>query len=112
MRVLTKFALLALVLVTSWSFGRQPAQDQVKQGKSEAAAATLEELLNTALENNPDVQVAEAKLHEVEAELRRTRLNLASQVIALHAKVIAQKELLKVSQEEFTMYARLHKSGQ
>src|SRR5215475_10245330 len=100
MCVLTKSALLALVLVTGWSFGRQPAADKAKSENPGGATPTLEDLLNTALRNNPDVQVAEAKVREAEAELRRTRLNLAARLSAEHAKEFAARRLAVACHEE------------
>ena len=106
MRALTKAVLLALVLVTGWSFGQQPAPDKAKAEKEGQGNRSLEELLATALQQSPDIQIAEAKMREAQAELRRTRLALLQKVIAAHAAVessratVAQAEaaLVRINQ--------------
>ena len=93
MHVLTKFVLLTLVLVTGWSFGQQPATDKAKTEKpGKASDRSLDELLKTGIDTHPDVQVAEAKVREAEAELRRTRANLAQQLIVRHSEVEAARK--------------------
>src|SRR4029077_8188951 len=83
-----------------------------KSEKPTETTPTLDQLLNTALRNNPDVQVAEAKLREAEAELRRARLNLAQKLIEQQARVAASREVLAASQVEAEMYEKLRKAGQ
>jgi hypothetical protein len=60
--------------------------DQKKQG---AAPPSLELWIAEALKNNPDIRVAEAKLHDAEAELQRTRLKVLSEVTLLHTETPA-----------------------
>src|SRR5437660_737827 len=52
--------------------GMEPAQ---------TTEPTLEEMLNKALKDNPDIRVAEAKVREAEAELNRTRLQVTQKVL-------------------------------
>src|ERR671933_587452 len=100
MRV-TKYVAVALVLVTGWSFGRQPTEKAKPEGKPEGGSQhSLDDLLAKALRHSPDVQVAEAKVREAEAELRRTRLTLLQKVIEAHAAVESQKS--KLAQAEAT----------
>ncbi len=59
------------------------------------AGPTLEGMLDSALRNNPDIRVAEAKLREAEAELNRIRLQVTQKLITLHNSIGAQKALVK-----------------
>ncbi len=47
----------------------------------------LEQLLAKALQNSPEIQVAEAKLKEAEALLRQTRLQIVHKAVDLHRSV-------------------------
>jgi hypothetical protein len=102
MRALTKYVLFMLVVVTGWSFGQPPAE-KPKADKRDTPAAnrSLEEALAKALQHSPEVQVAEAKVREAEAELRRTRLALIQRVIEAHSAVDASK--VKVAQAEASL---------
>src|SRR6476661_6212674 len=42
---------------------------------------SLEQLLTEALRNSPEIQLAEAKMREAEAELRKTRMQILQRVI-------------------------------
>jgi hypothetical protein len=105
MRALTKLVLLTLVVVTGWSFGQPPA-DKPKADKPDTApvSRSLEEALTKALQHSPEVQVAEAKVREAEAELRRTRLALVQKVIEAHAAI--ESSQAKVDQMEAS-FARI-----
>jgi hypothetical protein len=112
MRTLTRFVLLALVLVTGWSFGQQPGADKAKTEKpTKASDRPLDEVLKTVTETHPDVQVAEAKLREAEAELRRTRAALAQQVIVRHAAVDAARSAMANAEEEYQTFLNLRNKG-
>jgi hypothetical protein len=71
------------------------AQVQQKREKKETPteapeqAPALEQLIAEALKNNPDVRVAEAKVHEAEAQLARTRTLVAAEISALQAELKA-----------------------
>src|SRR5207245_2516152 len=64
------------------------------------AEPTLEEMLNKALKDNPDIRVAESKVREAEAELNRTRLQVTQKVLAFHHTHEAQKATVNVAEEE------------
>src|SRR5688572_25663246 len=106
----TKYVLLGVVLVTGWSFGQPPAE-KPKAEKAEGSSSRLEELLATALRHSPDVQVAEAKVREAEAELRRTRLTLLQKVIEAHLAVEAQKTDAAAAEAKFRRMAQMRGSG-
>jgi multidrug resistance efflux pump len=52
---------------------------------------TTEKMLMMAMESNPDILVAKAKLREVEAELNRTRLQVIRQIMTLGEVVRYQR---------------------
>lgn len=58
------------------------------------------ELLNLALQNNPDIQVARAKVAEAEAELRRIQLQVARQVFTQRQAVEHQRAVVRSLKEE------------
>ncbi|MHB1037074.1 MAG: hypothetical protein ACYC35_20635 [Pirellulales bacterium] len=66
-----------------------PAQPGAKDAK---ALPGLEDMLAAALEYNPDIVVARAKVREAEAVLNQTRLAVMRQVVALRQKVELQSE--------------------
>jgi hypothetical protein len=75
-------ALLALLLVST-GMGQPPAgpKDEKKPAE-EKKPSQLEELIAQALRDNPDVRVAEAKVHEAEALLNRARLQVIQKIVA------------------------------
>jgi hypothetical protein len=56
-----------------------------------ANSASLDEMLTDALKNNPDIQVAEAKVRESEAQLNRVRLQVTQKLITLRSSIESQK---------------------
>jgi hypothetical protein len=64
------------------------------------AEPSLEEMLNKALKDNPDIRVAESKVREAEAELNRTRLQVTQKVLAFHHTHEAQKAIVKVAEDD------------
>lgn len=58
-----------------------PASEQPEGSQKQSLIAmSMEEMLATALKDNPDIRVAEAKLREAETELNRVRLDVAQKV--------------------------------
>src|SRR5882724_8397257 len=108
MRVLTKLATVAIISVAGWSYGQQPQNDKATVEKlASTAGRSLEEMLKDFVSSHPDVQVAEAKVKEAEAELRRTRVGLAQKLIERHAAVDSQRVIVKILQAEYEMYQKL-----
>ena len=123
--VVRTVGLSALLMLVSTALSQQPA-DGPKKGTNEdpgkkdeaykkvyksyseslakTASSSLENRLSQALQNNPDIKVAEAKLREAEAEMNRTRMLIAQKVITLHHSIEAQREVVKFAQ---TSYDRL-----
>src|SRR3984957_10391985 len=87
-------------------YGQPSAQESGKTSKvgetekKPAKKSLLEEMLEQALRNNPDIKVAEAKLHEAEAELNRTRLAVTQKVATLYAALDAARKGVEVAEAE------------
>jgi hypothetical protein len=73
----------------------EPAPPLPPKGKSPSITspppAELDTLLLTAMEQNPDIRVAQSKLREAEAELNRTRLQVARQIVTLRESILNQR---------------------
>jgi hypothetical protein len=110
MRASTSGVLL-VVVVTGWSFGQQPP-DKPPAEKGDAGKRPLEEMLASALRHSPDVQVAEAKVREAEAELRRTRLTLLQKIIEAHGTVEVQRAAATQAEATFRRISRMAQAGQ
>jgi hypothetical protein len=88
----------------------QRMQDSMRPGgqpASKQAEPTLEEMLNKALKDNPDIRVAEAKAREADAELNRTRLQVTQKVLAFHHSRESQKAIIKVAEEDLQRIQKL-----
>jgi hypothetical protein len=79
--------------------GEKPAAKQ--------AEPTLEEMLNKALKDNPDIRVAEAKVREADAELNRTRLQVTQKVLVFHHSRESQKAIIRVAEEDLQRIQKL-----
>jgi hypothetical protein len=79
--------------------------------KQQPAVPSLDELLDQALKNNPDVRVAEAKVREAEAELNRIRLQVSQKVISLHHDIATQKAIVEEFTQRYTTQEKLRSTG-
>jgi hypothetical protein len=70
----------------------QPGNDKKPQ------KTKLEEMLEEALQHNPDIRVAESKLREAEAELNRARLLVTQKVVTLNASLEAARAAVTVAE--------------
>jgi hypothetical protein len=105
-------ACLLTALIGTAAIAQQPGSDKKPPEPPRQPAPeklTLEELLNRALKDNPDVRVAEAKFHEAEAELSRTRLQVAQKVIALQASIDAARKAVEVATDKYKRLAAMDK---
>jgi hypothetical protein len=66
-----------------------------KKAAPKPAAGSLEEMLDTALKNSPDIKAAEAKVREAEAELNRVRHQVFTKVISLRNEIDAARKTLE-----------------
>src|SRR5260370_31787658 len=104
-RWIKAFALAAVLAVGGLAFGQaspgdnkkdaDPKADQKqpgdKAGKDVPPKTKLEEMLQQALRNNPDIRVAEAKVAEAEAELNRTGLVIMQKVVLYNTNLADAK---------------------
>lgn len=74
-------------------------------------AGSLEDLLSQALKNNPDIRVAETKLHEAEAELNRARLQVMQKIVALKHSLEVQQNSVKASEARWKRVNELYKAA-
>jgi hypothetical protein len=111
MRTMTRtLSGLALLLAVSIAGAQQPGQlklDVVAKPKKSA----LEEALDLALKNNPDLRVVVSKVALADAELHRTRLQVAQKVAAAYADVILQRAVLKEMERQLTVTRKFFERG-
>ena len=91
------FGLVAIALTLGTALGDPPGKEaQYVEVKGvplkPGVGAQLEELLAKAIANSPEVQIAEAKLREAEAEVRRSRMGLMQRIIDLQSTIEIQKQ--------------------
>jgi hypothetical protein len=84
---------------------------EVRLRVDKPAEPTLEDMLNKALKDNPDIKVAEAKVREAEAELNRVRLQVTQKVLTFHHTREAQKAAVKVAENEVARGRKLQKDA-
>jgi hypothetical protein len=75
-----------------------PRSEAPPKTASKPAVGSLEEMLATALHNNPDIRVAEAKLREAEANLNKARVQVMQTVVSLKNAVDAQKKAVEMAE--------------
>ncbi|HEX4592414.1 MAG TPA: hypothetical protein VH120_20960 [Gemmataceae bacterium] len=109
MRESTKWVVLTLAVVTGFSFGQ--SSDKPPADKAESTKRSLDELINAALRHSPDVQVADAKVREAQAQLRRERLALVQKVIDANSSVEAARADAQLAEKEFKRIAVLHNTA-
>jgi hypothetical protein len=105
--VVKTVVLSALLAVAGGAFG-QPPPAGGKSGKTGAAPSkpaapavpALEEMLARALKDNPDIRVAETKVHETEAELNRVRLQVIQKAITFHTAWQAAQANVTLAQSQ------------
>lgn len=73
---------------------------------------SLQEMLAIALEHNPDVRAAKAKVRSVEAELDRTRLDVVQKLIAFRERWQDQHSAVQAAEQEAMESARYEKLAQ
>ncbi|MEQ8764833.1 MAG: hypothetical protein RL885_12955 [Planctomycetota bacterium] len=101
-RFLSPLLLLALAAASTAAFPTEDQQDIPK---------TLEEQLAVALERNPQVRLAEAKVRQAEAELTEVRLRITEEIIQLQSDLAGQQLEIEVAKESLLRSEQLVKSG-
>jgi hypothetical protein len=79
--------------------------------KDAPAKSKLEEMLQKALQDNPDLRLAAAKVAEAEAELNRARLLVVQKVGAAYQAIEAQKAAVEGAAAELNELKNIAKSG-
>ena len=109
-RKLTVSVLFLLGFLAVAGFAQPPAKDPKPAEKK--AVDPLDALIGSALANDPDVKLAQAKLQLAEVEVARARQQVAQKVVALDSAVRAQKKLVATSEQMFTIASEVMKKGQ
>lgn len=105
------FGLVVIALTLGAAFGDPPGKEQPFSVPLKPGAGQLDELLAKAVANSPDVQIAEAKLREAEAELRRSRMSLFQKIIDLQAAAEMQKQQVLFAEAALAKATKLRQSG-
>jgi outer membrane protein TolC len=97
------------LVVTAVAFAQPPNSPPLKD---EPAKESLEQLLAKALQQSPEVQIAEAKLREAEANLRQTRLQLAQKLVETYNALESQRTLLSKAEAALDRAQKLKQAQQ
>jgi hypothetical protein len=101
---LAGLATLLVLLLGGAGMGEGPADPKdPKKPAEEKKPSQLEELIAQALQGNPDVRVAEAKMREAEAELNRTRLQVIQKVVAHQHNTEALESAVKTAESRLVV---------
>jgi multidrug resistance efflux pump len=90
---------------------QKAVEKKLENARAEQMAESLEEMLQQALKNNPDIRVAEAKVRETQAERERTRLYVAGEVQSLLADINAAKNAEKEGYDRWVRAKTLYDKG-
>ncbi len=111
-------AALFLAAATTWSQTSEIQKkvfkslfEQKKAEKAKAEAPTLAQMLEEALKKNPDIQAAEVKLREAQAELNRVRLKTLSRIVALHQEIQALQAAKQDAENRFKRIQALRQNN-
>ena len=105
-------ATLGLLLAASIAVAQPPASVQkAVDATIVAKKSSLEEALDQALKNNPDLRVAEAKLSLAAAELSRARLQVTHSIAAMSMKIDVQEKMVAETEEQMTHSRDLFRKG-
>jgi hypothetical protein len=122
------FAIAVALIGTGLLFGQQPAADPTQKPADTSTGVTgqpvkpaadkpappktkLEEMLQQAMRNNPDIRVAEAKMAEAEAQLNRTRLVVMQKVVLYNAKLDDAKMKVELAEKSVKRLRTLAGTG-
>src|SRR5437868_13706805 len=82
-----------------------------KSRLTKKAPESLEETLFQILHQNPDIRVAEAKLHEAEAELQRVRLQVMQKAITVYHTLESERTAVRQAEEKLAWSTRMAGKG-
>lgn len=77
----------------------------------DALPAKLPDMIARALDTNPDIRVARAKLAEVQAELRRLELQVTRDVVSMNSARLAKLESIATVERELVRKEAMVKQG-
>lgn len=108
----------ALLFVTpTFVFGQPPNPMSPKPGPEQRkvteapAKSKLEQMLEIALKNNPDLRVAESKALAADAEVSRTRLAVSQKVVLLYNNLEAARATVQLAEKQLVRLQSLLRSG-
>ena len=105
--VVDALALAAVLTVVCLGYGQPRPEDKDKK----PAKSKLEEMLEQALANNPDIRVAEARVREAEAKLSKTRLEVTQKVATLYAAIESARQGLANAEADLERLNALRAKG-
>jgi hypothetical protein len=84
-----------------------------KQPKADEAPAKskLEQMLELALLNNPDLRVADAKARAADAELQRMRLTVSQKVVLLYNNLEGTRATVQLQEKQLARLRQLQQGG-
>jgi hypothetical protein len=92
----------------------RPTTNEKEESKAASKATPpsgLEEAMEQALKQNPDILFAEAKVREAEAELHRAQQQVLGKIVLAEADLKALRKILEESQTRRAILDRLRASG-
>lgn len=103
---------LALVLPVV-AFGQTEAiqkeiDAKLEEIRKKGKELTLDELLQEALKQNPDIRLAESRLREAEALLNKVRLETLQKVVIAHQNIAAARATFEEAKKRFERVRELH----
>jgi hypothetical protein len=104
-------ALTVLMALTTAAPATRAAESPPNPNKNAVLLPILDECLSEAMNNNPNIIAAKAQVALDEAKLNSVRLEVARQIIDLHAQVIAQYQLRDSATMQLDRADALYKRG-
>jgi hypothetical protein len=87
-----------------------PAKPAPPQQKP-AQAPALDQMIADALRHNPDIRIAESKVHEAEAVLNQTRLQVIQKIVTIQHALEAQRALVHLQEQQLRRCEQLHQTN-
>ena len=104
-------ALFGVGLLAVVALGQQPMSPRPEQKPVEKKAKPADAAVAAALANDPDVQVARAKVQLAEAELAKAKQAVVLKVVTLSVTIDEQRRAVAAAQEREEWAARLYQTG-
>jgi hypothetical protein len=109
--------LVALLAGGAMALGQQPpggnpppAKGAVSRQKP-AQPPALDQMIAEALRHNPDIRIAESKVHEAEAVLNQTRLQVIQKIVTLQHALEAQQAQVHLQEQQLRRCEQLHQTN-